>query len=80
MQTIYRHLARPLCAMLFMTPATIMAEERYTPGHPDASEFPEISEDFLEYYCYDCHGDGVKKGGFSPVSYTHLTLPTTSRV
>ena len=65
MQTIYRHLARPLCAMLFMTPATIMAEERYTPGHPDASEFPEISEDFLEYYCYDCHGDGVKKGGFS---------------
>ncbi len=28
-----------------------------------ASPFREGLEDFVEFHCYDCHGDGVKKGG-----------------
>ncbi len=65
MKKTYQHFTRPFRAMLLAVPCIALAEESYTPGHPDVSEFPEVSEDFLEYYCYDCHGDGVKKGGFS---------------
>ncbi len=29
-----------------------------------ASPFREGLEDFVEFHCYDCHGDGANKGGF----------------
>ena len=59
---------RYLLLLLFAVPATAA---------------PEISEEsyertilpFLEDHCYDCHGDGAKKGGFSfdelPLSINH---------
>jgi len=43
----------------------VRAEASYVPGHPEGTTFENFGEEFLEFYCFDCHGDGMKKGGFS---------------
>ena len=39
--------------VLFLIPASL-----------SASPFREGLEEFVEFHCYDCHGDGASKGGF----------------
>ena len=34
------------------------------PASLSASPFREGLEEFVEFHCYDCHGDGAEKGGF----------------
>ena len=62
------------------TPAPAWAEWRnpggvgiYTPAEPSVRHRPRL-------YRYDPHSWYYKPRGYYPVSYTHLTLPTTERV
>ena len=59
--------------------AQLGAKETHTPGHPIEGDFDAFSQDFIEYYCFDCHGDGVSKGDLSleelgPPDETNLDL------
>ena len=60
-----------LLALLAMSSSQASAQE----VEVDRPEAPRL--DPLEV---DANGDGVPDGWYNPVSYTHLTLPTTSRV
>ena len=43
----------------------LAAEETFIPGHSTIKDYEAFNTDFIEFYCFDCHGDGMKKGGFS---------------
>ncbi len=45
--------------------SSISAQENYVPGHSTIKDYQAFTTDFLENYCFDCHGDGSKKGGFN---------------
>lgn len=37
----------------------------YVPGHLFKGDYTAFSQDFIEYHCFDCHGDGSDKGDFN---------------
>jgi len=49
----------------FILGSQLWADEAHTPGHPLKEDFNTFSQDFISYYCFDCHGDGMEKGGLS---------------
>jgi len=57
----------------------LQAEQPYTPGHPVDKDFDSFAADFIEFHCFDCHGDGMKKGDLSledlgPIDETNADL------
>src|SRR5437868_6549326 len=48
-------LAVVLCAMLFFEKPSVSAS-------PGAAQFTKEIQPILSEYCFDCHGDGMKKG------------------
>jgi len=49
----------------FVMILTAMGLFGITPFAPLASAAEPFGDAFLKNHCYDCHGDGVKKGGLS---------------
>ena len=52
-------------ALSLLSMMILQAEEPYTPGHPPERGFDSFASEFIEFHCFDCHGDGMDKGGLN---------------
>jgi len=57
----------------------LIAAEAYRPGTPIQADYESFGKDFIEFYCFDCHGEGADKGDLSldnlgPVDETNADL------
>ncbi|BDS08331.1 hypothetical protein NT6N_33710 [Oceaniferula spumae] len=74
-----RSLALPLIITSLVGATTLHAEKVHQPGQPVDGDFKTFASDFIQYHCFDCHGDGMEKGGLSlenlgPVDETNAAL------
>ncbi len=69
----------PLAILPLLAPLHTLNAEPYIPGKALEADYKSFGADFIEYYCFDCHGDGMKKGDLSlddlgPVDETNADL------
>jgi len=44
---------------------SLWAADPYIPGQPTTKDFDSYGRDFIEFHCFDCHGDGLSRGDLS---------------
>ncbi|MFC5051440.1 DUF1588 domain-containing protein [Rubritalea spongiae] len=71
-----------LCWILCLTGIAVLplrAEQAYIPGNALDREYEDYATNFLAYYCYDCHDDGITKADLNlldlgPVDETNASI------
>ena len=81
MRSMFLHQLRVLTVSLSIGGSYLTAAEPHLPGQAVEGDFQTFASEFIQYHCFDCHGDGMEKGGLSledlgPVDETNAALWT----